>query len=114
MPNIYSSYPEVVLRVLEMAGFQCGVDYKRILTECPTQQFCYIEQAGRGYGELCVHHINELTGAATTTMTTPTGSIAAPIGLVIATIVVAIIAGIILWQVVKIKLTARRRSRSRR
>jgi hypothetical protein len=60
MPNIYTAHPDIVLRVLQEAGMQCGIAAKRILTDCPTERFCAV-QGDQLYGEICVRNVEEIT-----------------------------------------------------
>jgi hypothetical protein len=63
MPNIYTPHPDIVLNLLRDAGFQCGIEAKRILVTCPTAQFC-AHYGQQYYGELCVRSVHELAGGS--------------------------------------------------
>ena len=53
MPEMMTKYPEVAIRILKNAGFECGADVKQqILTQCPKERFCATKT-----GEICIYDV---------------------------------------------------------
>lgn len=60
MPEMMTKYPDVAIRILKSAGFECGTGAKQqILTQCPKERFCATKT-----GEICVYDVQ---GVATMT-----------------------------------------------
>ncbi|MDB4956673.1 MAG: hypothetical protein JWO36_4242 [Myxococcales bacterium] len=75
MPEILTKHPDIVIKVLESQGAQCGTGAKpKILTKCPPDKFCTL--AG---GELCVFGSRELGQMTQLTPTDVCKSSVAPI-----------------------------------
>lgn len=55
MPDIWTKHPEIIRRVLEEAGFQCGVTPKILTTRKP-QETCRFEKEGL-VAEFYVHPV---------------------------------------------------------
>ena len=56
MPELLTKYPKIVMRMLSKMGAVCGKGTnKKILTHCPTENFCSIP----GVGEFCVLGTNQ-------------------------------------------------------
>jgi hypothetical protein len=63
MPEQISKYPEVTLKVLQVAGASCGERVKpKILTQCPPERFCSLPTA-----EICVYEITDIPRMTQTT-----------------------------------------------
>ncbi len=50
MPEIVTSHPDLVIKLLQGAGAKCGTQKAKILTSCPTDKLCQLPG-----GELCVY-----------------------------------------------------------
>ena len=56
MPELLTKYPKIVMSMLSKMGAICKKGYnKKILTNCPTKNFCSIP----GVGEFCVLGTNQ-------------------------------------------------------
>ncbi len=56
MPEVVTRHPDVLRKVLEGAGVQCGPGQpQKILTKCPPSQFCSTPT-----GELCIYETGQV------------------------------------------------------
>lgn len=59
MPDIWTKYPEIVRRILEEAGFKCGVE-PRILARNASETCQFVKE--NFLGEIYIHKINFVPG----------------------------------------------------
>ena len=101
MPEIITKYPEIVVKILQDAGAECGKGAEqKILTSCPPERFCSLPT-----GEICVYDLNEIpqmTQISTGEIVQVISNVSLPISssevfiLAIITFVIGIVFGILL------------------
>ena len=106
MPEIITKYSDIVLQILSESGAECGTGVvQRILTACPSEQFCSLPT-----GEICVYGLNEIpqmTQISAMEITQVVSAVPLPIFtsetilLVIATFAIGIVVRILLNKMVK-------------